>query len=156
MQNAAYPNDADTQFVQAVVRALYSGAAANNIYLSSAAPGVLGIEADDTGSGDWAGNVTNQPQPTSTGRPITLNEWVRVSAGQDGGGGNNIYSASGSPDVVLTGPATAPGTPSVATLAQLEGNVMEVLVYDEGMDADERQAQDDNYFNRRYGTLPHS
>lgn len=156
LQNAAYPNDADTQFVQAVVRALYSGAAANNIYLSSAAPGVLGIEADDTGSGDWAGNVTNQPQPTSTGRPITLNEWVRVSAGQDGGGGDNIYSASGSPDVVLTGPATAPGTPSVATLAQLEGNVMEVLVYDEGMDADERQAQDDNYFNRRYGTLPHS
>lgn len=142
--------------VFAVARATYTGGFPNNLFLASAAPGVIGVEADEFSTGDWAGNLTNEPQPTSTGRAITLNEWVMVAAGGNAPSSDNFYRASGTSEVILTGPYVAPGSPTNPTLAQMSGNCMEVLVYDNLFEAVERQAQEDNYFNRRYGVLPHS
>ncbi len=125
-----------------------SGVSPSNHYLQAGGPGVMGVEADPV-LGQWAGNLTGSPQPTGSGRAITLHEWVWNKAK---GGASNEFETSGSAPVVVGGPFVAPIAGTV-TLGQAKGSVMEVLVYGRELTGPE-EALVIAYFDAKYGPLP--
>ncbi len=144
-------------FAVARQRALGTTFPGNLVHLSGGG-GVFGVESDEISlpMDQWAGNLTGSPQPTGTGRPLNLGEWVWVNAGNTTGAGPNHFQASGSSLVTSAGIFTwpVPGSGTM-TLAQLfMGDIAEVLVYDVGMSVAQRAAVA-AYFAAKYGaTFP--
>lgn len=125
-----------------------SGVAPSNHYLQAGGPGVMGVEADPT-LVQWAANLSGAPQPTGSGRAITLGEWV-WNMGR--GGPTNTYETSGTPPVFVVGPYTQPAGGTI-TLGQAKGSVMEVLVYGRELTGPEVLLVA-AYFDAKYGVLP--
>lgn len=126
-----------------------SGFTPSNHYLQAGGPGVMGSEADPS-LVEWAGNLTGSPQPTGSGRAITLDEWVWNMVR---GGPTNTFETSGTAPVFNVGPFTSPIAGTI-TLGQAKGSVMEVLVYGRELSAAE-QAQVVGYLDEKYGVLPY-
>lgn len=126
-----------------------SGVTPSNHFLQAGGPGVMGVEADP-GLVQWAGNLSGAPQPTGSGRAITLGEWVWNMAR---GGPTNTFETSGTPPVFVLGPYTQPAGGTI-TLGQAKGSVMEVLVYGRELTGPEVLLVA-AYFDAKYGPLPH-
>ena len=155
LQNSAWtgqPSGVSGIHMAAFARKTYDGAFTNNLWNLSSGGGVVGLRADNaTFANEWAGTMSNNPQPSSSLAPVVLDKWSWVEVGNQGAA--SYYRAAGFPEVLLAGAFVAPTVGGAPTLFQMYGEVTEVLIYDRGLTQPERDLVT-AYFDAKYGVAP--